>query len=295
LFCQVHLQYKGGSKVLHEKRIGFLGAGSITESLIRGLLAKGVTTADRLWITNRSNRARLADLAAAFGVQVVANQSDLVGSVDVLVLACKPKDVAEALVQVGPLLRPDQVLLSVAAGIGTEAIAAGVTQGVQIVRAMPNTSCQVGESATAICLGPGAGSDARAICVDILGAVGQVVEVPEAQLDAVTGLSGSGPAYIYYLVEALVEAGRTVGLSDRDTQDLVMQTLKGAAKMLTYGEDPAVLRRKVTSPGGTTMAGIQELEAAGFKAAIVQAVTRATERSRELGTLLAVPTGSKHR
>jgi pyrroline-5-carboxylate reductase len=275
--------------VLQDKTIGFLGAGAITEALIRGLLDGGVVRPEQMVVSNRANRERLASLAARFGVRT-GTKAGVVNCADVLVLACKPKDVVDLLDEVGGSTREGQVLLSVLAGVGTDLIASLVKPGVQIVRAMPNTSSQVGESATAICPGAGAGPEALELCGRVLGAVGRVVAVPEHMLDAVTGLSGSGPAYIYLLVEAMMEAGKGVGLPGQVARELAIQTIKGAAKMLEEsGEDPAVLRQKVTSPNGTTQAGLQVLHEAGFVPAVVKCVARATQRSRELGGLSRAP------
>jgi len=275
--------------VLEAKTIGFLGAGSIAEALIHGLLAGGQVQPSQLLVTNRRNRERLASLASRYGVRTTCDRGAVVAEADILVLACKPGDVADLLQEVGPGTRPGQILLSLAAGISTETLRSLVNEGVQVVRAMPNTSAQVGESATAFCLGAGAGEEARELSRAVLGAVGGVVEVPEHLMDAVTGLSGSGPAYVYLMVEALVAAGQEVGLAPSVARPLVIQTLKGAARMLEEtGEDPAVLREKVTSPGGTTAAGLAVLRSAGFEEALIRAVQAATERSRELGAAFAV-------
>jgi len=272
--------------MLHGKTIGFLGAGSMAEALMRGLIQGGVVRPDQMIVTNRSNRERLETLHRRYGVRTAGSKAALVTEADVLVLLCKPKDVADLLGEIRPFTSRGQILLSVAAGVSTAFVAGGVAPGVRIVRAMPNTSCQVGESATAICLGEGAGDEARAVSRAILGAVGRVVEVPEAQLDAVTGLSGSGPAYVYLMIEAMVEAGQSVGLPGEVARELAVQTLLGAARTLAEtGEDPAELRQKVTSPGGTTMAGLQVLHEAGFADALVRAVARATQRSAELGRM----------
>jgi pyrroline-5-carboxylate reductase len=278
--------------MLQGKTIGFLGAGSMAEALIRGLINGGVVRPEQLMVSNRANRERLDTLSRRYGVRTAVFKQTLVEVADVLVVLCKPKDVADLLREIKPFTRPGQVLLSVAAGVSTSTLAAGVAEGMHVVRAMPNTSCQVGESATAIAAGAGCSAETVAICRGVLGAVGRVVEVPEAQIDAVTGLSGSGPAYVYLMVEAMIEAGRSVGLPEAVARELALQTLKGAAVTLTEtGEDPALLRQKVTSPGGTTMAGLQVLQEAGFRQAMVHAVARATQRSRELGALVA-PTGA---
>lgn len=270
--------------MLQGRTIGFLGAGSMAEALISGLIAQGVVQPEQLLVTNRANRERLADLAGRYGVRIGETKAQVAAESDVLVLACKPKDVGDLLAEVREQTRVGQILLSVAAGVTTEFIAERVAPGVQVLRAMPNTSSQVGESASAFCLGAGAGQEARLVGQAIMGAVGMAVEVPESLMDAVTGLAGSGPAYIYLLIEALVEAGCAVGLPENVARDLTVQTLKGAVKMVAEtGEDPAVLRQKVTSPNGTTAAGLQVLQAAGFREALIGCVARATERSRELG------------
>jgi pyrroline-5-carboxylate reductase len=281
--------------VLNANTIGFLGAGSMAEALIGGVVQGGVVEPGRILVTNRSNQERLISLARKFGVRITHSKAALVDEADILVIACKPKDVIALLTEVGPFTYAGQVILSVVAGVSTETIQAYCVNGVQVVRAMPNTSCQVGESATAISAGAGAAQQAVDKCRAILGAVGQIVEVPEALIDSVTGLSGSGPAYVYLMLEAMIEAGQAVGLSEAVARTLAIQTFKGAAKMvIETGIDPATLRQKVTSPGGTTMAGLQVLDEAGFRQAVVKAVASATQRSRELGALVrpAIATGS---
>lgn len=270
--------------MLRDVVIGFLGAGSMAEALLQGLITAGLTTPERLWVTNRSNQDRLARLAKGLGVHTTSDKAEIVDVAELLVVACKPKDVPALLGEVGGLTRPGQVVLSVAAGVSTATLAEGLRAGVQVVRAMPNTSSLVRQSATAVSAGPGATAEALALCHELLEAVGKVVEVPESMLDAVTGLSGSGPAYVYAMVEALTEAGVAAGLPVAVAGELAVQTVLGAANMLRQtGEDPAVLRQRVTSPGGTTMAGLQVLQDRGFHQAIVGAVARAAERSRELG------------
>lgn len=274
--------------MLKEKVIGFLGAGSLTEAMVQGILAAGLVAPEQIWVTNRSNRERLVALAGRFGVQATHDQALVVARADLLIIACKPKDVAELLAAVDRCTRPGQVVLSVAAGITTAAVAAGVAPGVEVVRAMPNTSCLVLESATAMSYPPGTSPAAVAMARAVLGAVGKVVEVPEPHLDAVTGLSGSGPAYIYYMVEAMVQAGIRVGLERDVAYDLAVQTVIGAGKMLREtGADPGLLRQKVTSPGGTTEAGLRVMAEHGFVETVIAGIARATQRSRELGALLA--------
>jgi len=268
--------------------VGFLGAGAIAEALIRGMLDAGIVRPQQVLVSNRSDRERLADLNRRYGVRTAGSKGYVVDVCQVLVVACKPKDVAGLLAEVGGRFRKGQIILSLAAGIATSFIEERVPDGVMVVRAMPNTSCQVGESATAICAGRAATPEAMGLVTEMLASVGQVYTVPEEQMDAVTGLSGSGPAYVYYIVEAMIEAGEAVGLAPDVARALTLQTLKGAALTLAAtGADPAVLREQVTSPGGTTAAGLQVLREAGFAQALVRAIVRATERSRELGRLPA--------
>jgi len=276
--------------MLSGKTIGFLGGGNITESLIRGMTDRGVVEPAQLLVTNRANLGRLQALQARYGVRVTTSKAEVIEQAYIVVLAPKPKDAPALMAEVGHLFRPGQILLTVMAGISTAFLESAATPGVQVVRAMPNTSCEVGESATAIAMGACAGVEAALHAREIMGAVGVVVEVPEHHMDAVTGLSGSGPAFIYFMIEAMMEAGKSVGLPSTVARDLAIQTLKGAAKMLDEtGEDPAILRQKITSPNGTTVAGLQALGEAGFSQAVIRAVTRATQRSREMGIAAATP------
>lgn len=270
--------------MLAAKEVGFLGAGAIAEALIRGMLEAKVVTPEQILVSNRANGERLQELSQRYGVRAAAGRQEVVAQSDVLILACKPKDVAELLDEVGAGCRPQQILLSLAAGISTAFIAERVTPGVQVLRAMPNTSCQVGESATALCQGATVKPESLDLVRTILASVGQVHQVPEGQMDAVTGLSGSGPAYIYLVTEAMVQAGQELGLSPEVARALAVQTIKGAAQMLAEtGAEPRLLREQVTSPNGTTAAGLEVLVQAGFSQALVRAIARATERSRELG------------
>lgn len=274
--------------MLHALTVGFLGAGNLTEAMVGGILRKGALLPGRIIVTNRGNGERLQDLRMRYGVRVTKTKADVVRAADLVVVACKPKDVGALLDEVGEEFRPGQILLTAAAGVQTGLIASRLAPGVEVVRCMPNTSCLVGESATGIARGEGASDETMARCKAILGTMGTVVEVDESQLDAVTGLSGSGPAYIYYLVEVMMQAGAEVGLDPQLARSLVLQTIKGAALMIeTTGADPAVLREQVTSPGGTTQAGLTVLRERAFREALVACVGRATERAGEMGAQLA--------
>jgi len=263
--------------------VGFVGAGNMAEALLSGMRAAG-WPGERIWATNRSNRARLDWLQSRYGIRVTHRKDELCEASQVLVLAVKPKDVAEATAQLQPFVRPHHRLLSVVAGL-TLASLERAFPGIPVVRAMPNTPSAVREGVTAYALGRWAGEEEARLARELFGAVGAVVEVPEERIDLVTGLSGSGPAYVFFLVESLIEAGVRAGLSPEVARDLVVQTVFGAARMLREtGEDPAELRRRVTSPGGTTMAGVGALEEHGVRGAFVEAVQRAARRARELAS-----------
>jgi pyrroline-5-carboxylate reductase len=248
------------------------------EALLGGLLASGWSATDLAVVEPVA--ARRADLEKRFaGVAM----GDVPVGADGAVIAVKPGDVAAATrAAVGAGV---ERVLSIAAGVTIATLEEAAGPGVPVVRAMPNTPAVVGAGAAAIAAGAAAGEDDLAWAESILGAVGTVVRVPEHLLDAVTGLSGSGPAYVFLLAEALAEAGVLVGLPRPTAEALVRQTLLGAARLLVESGEPAeALRAGVTSPGGTTAAGLRELEAHGVRAAILDAVTAATKRSKELGS-----------
>lgn len=275
--------------------VGLIGAGNMAEALIRGLLARGVVPPEGLWATNRSNAARLTTLRDRYGVHVTPAKRDVTATASTLILAVKPKDMAQALAELRDLVTARHLVISVAAGIPL-AVIEGAFPETPAIRAMPNTSAAVGASATALAPGVRAGEAHLHAAETVFRAVGDVAVVDEALLDAVTALSGSGPAYVYQLIEAMIHAGSDLGLDGGLARRLAVQTLVGAALMLAEsGEDPGELRRRVTSPGGTTMAALQALEAHGFARSVREAVDRAARRSRELaaefGDPLRAPNG----
>jgi len=266
------------------RSVGLIGAGNMGEALLRGLLGTGTIAPARCIVTNKRNDERLTRLAQEWGVRTTRDKARLMADSEVIIVAVKPADMHVVLREVAPHASPRHLVVSVAAGVSLETIEDHLPR-VPAVRAMPNTSTAVGASATAICAGRWADAAHLATVREVFEAVGRVVLVPEPLFDAVTGLSGSGPAYVYLLAEAMLEAGLRAGLSHDVALVLVSQTVLGAGKMLAEtGEDPAVLRGRVTSPGGTTMAGLKALEAAGFEAAVRAAVDHAARRSRELRT-----------
>jgi len=263
-------------------RVGLVGAGNMAEALLRGLLGTGTVTAERCVVTNRRNDERLARLAREWGVRTTRDKAELMRSVDVVVLAVKPADMREVLEEIAPSASARHLVVSVAAGISLHAIEQAL-DGVPAIRTMPNTSTAVSASATALCAGRWADAEHLAVARRLFEAVGRVAIVPEPLFDAVTGLSGSGPAYVYLLAEAMVEAGVRAGLDGEVARDLVCQTVVGAGKMLAEtGQHPTALRDRVTSPNGTTMAGLRVLEERGFAEAVHEAIERAAARSREL-------------
>lgn len=264
-------------------KLGFLGAGAMAEALLRGLLATGAVKAEDVIVINKRNDQRLKYIEEAYNVAVTRDYSRVVGESSVLLLLVKPKDMRELMERIGDELDEEHLVISVAAGITTSFIEQFSSKKIKVVRAMPNISCLVKESATALAAGRYAGERDVDRAFEIFSSVGKVYVVDEKWLDAVTALSGSGPAYVYLMMEALTEAGVKVGLPERLAYELAVQTVFGAAKMvLETGEEPVVLRKKVTSPGGTTMAGIEALEKMGFANAIMEAVKSAARRSLEM-------------
>ncbi len=264
-------------------RIAFVGAGNMAGALIRGLVASGAYPASAITASDVRPEA-LAALRAAHGIATTANNRDAVREADVVVLAVKPQVIHDALDDLAAALHADALVLSIAAGVPTATIESRLAPNARVVRAMPNTPALVGAGATALCPGAHATHADLDIAEALFRAVGIVVRVEEAQMDAVTALSGSGPAYVFMMIEALVDAGVKVGLGRDIAATLAAETVFGAAKLLRdTGEAPEALRAKVTSPGGTTAAGLAALEERGFHDALFAAVERATARGRELG------------
>ncbi len=271
-----------GVRPVSQVVIGMIGAGHMADALIKGLLGRHVLLPDAIWATNRSNRERLAALQARYGICVTPTKPALLTASDVLILAVKPKDTRQVLAELGGKVRTNQLVISVIAGIPLAVLEATLV-GVPLIRAMPNTSAAVLASATALTAGTHVTDEHLRTATRIFEAVGDTVAVPEEVLDVVTGLSGSGPAYVYRLIEAMIHAGTELGLTGDLARRLAVQTLIGAARMLAESaEDPAELRRRVTSPGGTTMAALGVLEDRGFALAVRDAISRAAERAREL-------------
>jgi pyrroline-5-carboxylate reductase len=264
------------------RRIAIIGAGKIGESLLAGLVASRWRTAEELVATVRQP-ARAADLAERHGVAVTTSNAEAVAGAGLVVIAVKQQDMAALLAEIGPLLTSQQTVLSVAAAVSTAKIEAHLGGDVPVVRAMPNTPATVQEGMAGICAGAHADDTHLALAEDVLGHLGAVVRVPEYAMDAVTAVSGSGPAYFALVAESMIEAGILLGLSREVSTQLVVQTMFGTAKLLRDEKiHPVELRENVTSPGGTTIRAIRELERAGVRAAFLNAIQAGMERSREL-------------
>lgn len=270
-----------------DRNICFVGAGSMAEALIKGLTAKRIIAPDKISVLNKSAHDRLSLLSELYEIAKPAGPQDreiLVSQADWIVLAMKPKDALTALHELRRLVRPEQLIISVVAGLPMAAITDTLGIALPVVRTMPNTSCIVGLSATGLCFNEYCKEEEVGAVSEMFCAIGEISIVDESEIDIVTGLSGSGPAYVYYLMEAMEKAGRSAGLTPETARRLTLQTVLGAAHMVkSSGADPGDLRRKVMSPDGTTEAAIQKLSEFGFTEAMGQAIRKASERSRELG------------
>ncbi|HNM97240.1 MAG TPA: pyrroline-5-carboxylate reductase [Marmoricola sp.] len=260
--------------------VAIVGVGVMGETLLSGLLRAGRTPSDLVIGEKRAERAR--ELTEKYAVRVVSN-IQAVEEADTVALVVKPQDMTDVLAEISPALRPGQLLVSLAAGITTSFIERHTPDGVAVVRVMPNTPALVDEGMAAISPGSHCSEEHLEEAESLLAATGRVVRVPESQQDAVTAISGSGPAYLFFVVEAMIEAGVHLGLPRTTATELVVQTALGSAKMLREtGEHPTVLRERVTSPGGTTAAAIRELEDHRVRAAFMTAMEAARDRSRAL-------------
>jgi len=269
-------------KMTLDKRLGIIGGGAMGEALVRGVIKAGVVEPPAVMVSDVRTE-RLEMLAGETGVKVASSNVALARECDIVILAVKPFVVSEVLAEIAPVMNLRQTLISIAGGISLDFIEQKMGNRIPVVRVMPNTPCLVNEGASAFALGAKAGAEQAGQARMIFGAVGRVVEVPEKLMDAVTGLSGSGPAYGYLIIEALSDAGVRQGLPRDLATELAAQTLLGAARMvLETGEHPGRLKDMVTTPGGTTIEGLFALEEGAVRASISKAVEKAAARSREM-------------
>jgi pyrroline-5-carboxylate reductase len=275
------------------RRLGFLGAGNMSGALIKGLLHAKVLPPERI-LASDVKADRLEQLHKLHGIRTTTDNHALLRESDVIVLGVKPQAIDKVLTDVGAEVRSDQLVVSVAAGVPIDALEARLPAGVRVVRAMPNTPATVQAGATAIAGGAHAREDDLRVARELFEAVGRVVVLDEGLLDAVTGLSGSGPAYVMLIIEALADGGVKVGLHRDTALLLAAQTVFGSALLLLEtGEHPGRLKDMVTSPGGTAIAGLHTLESGALRKTLIDAVETASRRSAELGTIMSAKLRSK--
>src|SRR5712691_11093476 len=265
-----------------KEKLGFIGVGNMGEALVKGLIASKAAAPAQILVSARRPE-RVKELEKLYGVRGASN-SEVARDSDVVVLAVKPQILDQVLRGISGEVSRDKLIVSVAAGVPIAAIERRLRPPMRIVRAMPNTPATVAAAATALAMGEHATDADLATATTIFDSVGLTVVLEESQLDAVTGLSGSGPAYVFLIIEALSDAGVKMGLSRYNALALAAQTVLGSAKLLIETkEHPGRLKDMVTSPGGTAIAGIATLEAGGLRTTLINAVEAATRRSRELG------------
>jgi pyrroline-5-carboxylate reductase len=270
------------------RKIGFLGGGNMAAALIRGLLHSETMAADQIRASD-VKAERLAELREKYGIQTSLDNDEIVRWADIIVIAVKPQIVDRILAPIGVAMSPDDLVISIAAGVPLEAFESRLPKGSRVIRSMPNTAAMALAAATAIAPGAHATDDDVATAKALFEAVGRCVVLDESLLDAVTGLSGSGPAYVMLMIEALADGGVKVGLGRDTALLLAAQTVYGAAKLqLETGEHPGRLKDMVTSPGGTAIAGLHTLESGGLRRTLIDAVEVASNRSAELGAQMAL-------
>ncbi|WP_066293863.1 pyrroline-5-carboxylate reductase [Bacillus sp. FJAT-29937] len=266
------------------KKIAFIGAGSMAEALISGLVENKLVDSKRIWVTNKADQEKLTELQNRYGVQSTYQLDEIFQDTDIVFLAMKPKDAAEAISRIKNYLTEEILVISVLAGVGISSIEKLAEKPLAVVRAMPNTSAAVGKSATALAINDKVSNEQMRLVSKMFETVGLTTIVQEEQLDAVTGLSGSGPAYIYYLAEAMEKSAMDIGLEKTVAKELIVQTLLGAAEMLSKSaKEPKQLRKEVTSPGGTTEAGIKILDSYSVQNAFIDCIKEAAAQSKRLG------------
>jgi pyrroline-5-carboxylate reductase len=280
--------------MMQDRKIGFVGAGNMAGALIKGLLHSGTVTADQILASDVRDE-RLAELADEHGIATTKDNEKLAAWADVVVLAVKPQVIDKVIVPIGKAIGPRALVVSIAAGVPIEAIEARLPRDTRVIRTMPNTAAIALAGATAIAPGTHASEEDLAVARRLFEATGRVVVLDETLLDAVTGLSGSGPAYVMLMIEALADGGVKVGLHRETALLLAAQTVYGSAKLLLEtGEHPGRLKDMVTSPGGTAIAGLHTLEAGGLRTTLINAVENATHRSIELGERMAEKLRKSH-
>ncbi|AXP48884.1 Pyrroline-5-carboxylate reductase 2 [Bacillus subtilis] len=276
------------------KKIGFVGAGSMAEAMINGILQSGITKPEHIYITNRSNDERLIELKETYGVRPCRDKNEFFTHTDIIILAFKPKDAAESIDSIRPYIK-DQLVISVLAGLTIETIQHYFGRKLAVIRVMPNTSAAIRKSATGFSVSTEASKNDIIAAKALLKTIGDATLVEERDLDAVTAIAGSGPAYVYRYIEAMEKAAQKVGLDKETAKALILQTMAGATDMLLQsGKQPEKLRKEITSPGGTTEAGLRALQDSRFEEAIIHCIEETTKRSAEIKEQFAVAALERH-
>jgi pyrroline-5-carboxylate reductase len=269
-------------------KVAFIGAGSMAVSIISGLLRNNRLRPDQIFVTNKNKVERLEYLSQRYGIQTTQNKQVVMNNADIVLLAMKPKDVADGIQSIKPFVQKKQLIISVLAGITTDFISHLLESDVPVIRTMPNTSSSIGCSATTLAAGQSASPGHLDVASFLFEAIGTATIVNEEELHITTSIAGSGPAYFYYIVEAMQEAAKELGLGEQLSRELLAQTLHGASQMLMQTDtDVSALRKNVVSPGGTTEAGLEKLELHRVQEAFVDCVKNAAKRSEELGNLFS--------
>ena len=268
---------------LKGKKVGFIGSGNMGEALIKGLTAANVVPGEMIWASDVRGD-RLKEIAGTYGIKLAPDNLHLVREADVVIMAVKPQIMAPVLREIASVFSRRKLMISLAAGVSTESIRASLGKDGRLIRVMPNTPALVLEGVTAIAKAEGLEPEDMDVAGEIFSAVGRVVVLDESLMDAVTGLSGSGPAYVALVIESLADGGVKMGLDRITAMMLATQTVLGAAKLLLETRlHPGALKDMVSSPGGTSIAGVAALEEGGIRTTFIKAVERATQRSKELG------------
>jgi pyrroline-5-carboxylate reductase len=267
---------------LADKKIGLIGCGNMGEALLAGLVKNQKFRNEDIFVSEKQED-KLNSLKSRYtGINFTNNNKSTVENSSVIIIAVKPQDIEVLLEEISHFLKTSQLLISIAAGIKISSIEKNIPAGVPVVRVMPNLPALTGEGISAYCTSKAMPTENEEIVEKILGSSGKVIKLEEEKLDAVTAISGSGPAYVFYMLEAMAEAGTSLGLTKEQSKDLSVQTILGAVKMIEQGEDPATLREKVTSPNGTTEAALKVLFEKKWKEILIEAIKKAEQRSKEL-------------
>lgn len=267
--------------MLKDKNIAFLGAGSMAEAMISGIVCSKKIPPSQITVSNHRNKERLKTLKSTYNIHGISNEQLQIVKNDIIILAMKPKDAEDAIQSIAPLLQLDQLVVSVIAGLQTTYIEGLLPSGQQVIRVMPNTSSMIGESATALSSGKHTTQQNMEMAKELFQCIGKVFIITEDKMDIFTGIAGSGPAYLYYLMEHMEKVGTGAGLTEKATREIIAQTILGAAKMVQDQDlSPTILRKNVTSPNGTTAQGLQALSEHGGGKAISEAIKQAAQCSK---------------